>query len=83
MPTESRDWWAGHSFRVHPRISNTRRVADLPGIDRATTDSFDGASAGTSETVTGKRSGWHAGQVRIGFTAQVADGVSLLGSDDF
>lgn len=71
---------SGVEFR--PYIS-ARWMADLLNTDRATTAGFAGAPAGASWTVTGNHSGRHTGQIGPGFTALVADGVSLFANYDF
>ena len=71
---------SGIEFRPYV---NARWVADLLGTDRAATASFGEAPAGASWTVTGNHSGRHTCQTGSGFTAQVADGVSLFANFDF
>ena len=71
---------SGVEFR--PYLS-ARWQADLLGTDRATTAGFGGAPAGANWTVTGNHSGRHTGQIGPGFTALVADGVSLFANYDF
>lgn len=70
---------SGIEFRPY---LNARWVADLLGTDRAATASFGGAPAGASWTVVGNHAGRQTGQAGVGFTAQVADGVSLFGNFD-
>ena len=76
QPMQSR---SGIEFRPY---LNARWVADLLGADRTTTASFGGDPAGASWTVTGNHAGRNTGQAGFGFTAQVADGVSLFGNYD-
>ncbi|MBC8113262.1 MAG: autotransporter outer membrane beta-barrel domain-containing protein [Candidatus Saccharimonas sp.] len=71
---------SGVEFR--PYLS-ARWAADLLGTDRSTTAGFGGAPAGASWVVTGNHSGRHTGQIGPGFTALVADGVSLFANYDF
>lgn len=71
---------SGVEFRPY---FSARWAADLLGIDRSTTAGFGGAPAGASWVVTGNHSGRHTGQIGPGFTARVADGVSLFANYDF
>ncbi len=71
---------SGVEFRPY---LGARWQAELLGTDRATTAGFGGAPAGANWTVTGNHSGRHTGQIGPGFTALVADGVSLFANFDF